>query len=132
MPQSILVVDDNATNLKLLCDILEYEGYSVASAADAEEARASIASARPDLILMDIGLPGMDGLTLTRLLKEDEATRDVPVIALTAFAMKGDDERAFAAGCNGYISKPINTRTLLVDVARFLGDKSSEAPLEIK
>jgi CheY-like chemotaxis protein len=105
-----LVVDDNPTNLKLACDILALEGFTVLRATEAEGAQAILRMSMVDVILMDLELPGTDGLTLTRLLKGDPATRHIPVVALTAFAMKGDDERALAAGCSGYIAKPIDTR----------------------
>lgn len=108
----ILVVDDHATNLKLVSDVLQHDGFEVMQACDAEEAQNVIAKSLPDLILMDIALPGMDGLTLTRQLKGDPATRGVLIVSLTAFAMKGDEERAREAGCDGYITKPIDTRTL--------------------
>ncbi len=113
----ILVVDDNPTNLKLVSDLLEFDGYQILRATDGEEAQKIIASTPPDLIFMDIALPGMDGLTLTRLLKGDEKTRHIIIVALTAFAMKGDDEKAYEAGCDGYLTKPIDTRKLsaLVD-----------------
>jgi CheY-like chemotaxis protein len=124
----ILVVDDNATNLKLACDVLEWAGYEVSGAADAEQALDSIATAQPDLILMDIGLPGMDGLTLTRKLKEDPATRHIRIVALTAFAMKGDEARVIEAGCDGYISKPIDTRALAARVAQCLLTGEKEEP----
>jgi CheY-like chemotaxis protein len=120
---SILVVDDNATNLKLVSDVLEFEGYQLLKASDAETAQAIIRKTPPDLILMDIALPGMDGLTLTRRLKADETTRHILVIALTAFAMKGDDLEAREAGCDGYITKPIDTRTLPRVVAAFLQER---------
>jgi CheY-like chemotaxis protein len=110
--EPILIVDDNAQNLKLARVILATEGYDVRTAADAEEAVAFLRTSRPHLILMDIQLPGMDGLQLTRLLKADGATRDIRIIALTAYAMKGDEEKAFAAGCDGYVSKPIDTERL--------------------
>jgi len=116
----ILVVDDNPTNLKLACDILDWSGYHVARAEDAEQALKLIEAAPPDLILMDIGLPGMDGLTLTRKLKAAEATEHIRIIALTAFAMKGDEQKVLEAGCDGYISKPIDTRTLAAQVAACL------------
>jgi CheY-like chemotaxis protein len=116
----ILIVDDNPTNLKLVSDVLEFEGYEILRAADAEEAQIVLASTLPDLILMDIALPGMDGLTLTRRLKDDERTRGIRIVALTAFAMKGDDQKARDAGCDGYITKPIDTRTLSGEVARIL------------
>ncbi len=117
---NILVVDDNNTNLKLVSDVLEFEGYQILRASDAESAQEIIRSTPPDLILMDIALPGMDGLTLTRLIKADETTRGIIVIALTAFAMKGDDTKARDAGCDGYITKPIDTRTLPGIVAAYL------------
>ncbi len=116
----ILVVDDNPTNLKLASDVLESADYNVLRAADAEEAREIIQLSQPDLIMMDIALPGMDGLTLTRLLKADEKTRHVAIVALTAFAMKGDDVKVREAGCDGYITKPIDTRKLPGLAAEFL------------
>src|SRR3954453_9311035 len=119
--ERILVVDDNRTNLKLVSDVLAFDGYRILQASDAESAQEIIDRTPPDLILMDIALPGMDGLTLTRLLKADDATRHIVVVALTAFAMKGDDARARAAGCDGYITKPIDTRTLPGAVAGYLG-----------
>jgi CheY-like chemotaxis protein len=121
---NILVVDDNSTNRKLVSDVLGFDGYRILQASDAEEAQEIIGSTPPDLILMDIALPGMDGLTLTRLLKSSEATRHIVVVALTAFAMKGDDAKAREAGCDGYITKPIDTRTLPDAVAGYLRGKS--------
>lgn len=118
--ECILVVDDNPTNLKLVSDVLHFEGYQILNASDAESAQEIVRSTPPDLILMDIALPGMDGLTLTRLLKTSEATRHIVIVALTAFAMKGDDARARDAGCDGYITKPIDTRTLPGAVAGYL------------
>jgi CheY-like chemotaxis protein len=116
----ILVIDDNAANLKLVCDILECEGYRVDRAADAEAALVKVNASRFDLVLTDVGLPGMDGLALTRILKANEVTRRVPVIAVTAFAMKGDDQRAIKAGCDGYITKPIDTRRLVKQIEGYL------------
>ena len=120
MSAFIFIVDDNPTNLKLACDVLEFEGYRVGRAADAEEAQEILEHEVPDLILMDIALPGMDGLTLTRKLKADARFQHVPIVALTAFAMKGDAQKARNAGCNGYITKPIDTRKLPQQVAEFL------------
>jgi CheY-like chemotaxis protein len=120
MSAKLLVVDDNVTNLKLISSLLEFEGYEILQAADAEAAQLVLAGTLPDLILMDIGLPGMDGLTFTRLLKLDGRTRNIPVVALTAFAMKGDEQKAYAAGCDGYITKPIDTRKLPGRVAALL------------
>ena len=117
---TILVVDDNATNLKLVSDVLEFEGYHMITAVDAEQAQAVVKNSPPDLILMDIGLPDMDGLMLTRILKDDKKTAHIVIVALTAFAMKGDDKKAIAAGCDGYITKPIDTRKLPGQVAELL------------
>ena len=117
---TILVVDDNPTNLKLVTDVLEFEGYTLLKAGDAEEAQLIIQRTAPDLILMDIALPGMDGLTLTRKLKAEPATKNISVVALTAFAMKGDDQKAIAAGCDGYITKPVDTRKLPCQVAELV------------
>ena len=121
MPVRILVVDDNATNLKLVSDLLAFEGYEVLKAMDAEAAQVILAASLPDLILMDIALPGMDGLTFTRLLKADPRTSHIRIVALTAFAMKGDDQKAIDAGCDGYITKPIDTRRLPLILAGILG-----------
>ena len=118
--EPILIVDDNAVNLKLLRITLAVAGYDVQTAIDAEQAMSVLASFRPRLILMDIQLPGMDGLELTRRLKADPSTRDAIVLAVTAYAMKGDEQRALAAGCDGYVTKPIDTRTLAGTIARSL------------
>lgn len=112
MGERILIVDDNETNLKLARVVLVGAGFDVATAIGADEALTEIASTKPRLILMDIQLPGTDGLTLTKQLKADPATKDIVVIAMTAYAMKGDDQKAREAGCDGYIAKPIDTRTL--------------------
>ena len=126
MSAKILVVDDNPINLKLVSDVLAFEGHTILKAVDAEEAQIVLAGTLPDLILMDIALPGMDGLTLTRKLKADERTRHVRIVALTAFAMKGDDQKALGAGCDGYITKPIDTRKFPAQVAKFLEDVPAE------
>jgi CheY-like chemotaxis protein len=118
--RTVLIVDDNPTNLKLASEVLKMEGYAVLNAMNAEEALATVQRVTPALILMDIALPGMDGLSLTRMLKADERLKHVPIIALSSFAMKGDDRKAIAAGCEGYITKPIDTRTLGKQVAAFL------------
>ena len=120
MSAKILVVDDNPTNLKLVSDLLEFEGHEIFQAVDAEEAQILLAETLPELILMDIALPGMDGLTLTRKLKADERTRHIRIVALTAFAMKGDEQKAIDAGCDGYITKPIDTRKFPEQVVEFL------------
>jgi two-component system, cell cycle response regulator DivK len=110
--ERILIIDDTPVNLKLTRILLLSEGYDVRTAPDAEEALEVLQGFQPDLMLVDIQLPGMDGLELTRRVKADPRTRDVVVVALTAFAMKGDEQKASEAGCDGYITKPIDTRTL--------------------
>jgi CheY-like chemotaxis protein len=117
---TILVVDDNHTNLKLVTDVLGSEGHCILTATDAKQAQAVVRRSPPDLILMDIGLPDMDGLALTQILKADQKTRHINIVALTAFAMKGDEQKAVAAGCDGYIIKPIDTRKLPLQVAELL------------
>lgn len=119
----ILIVDDNAVNLKLARVILELEGYHVRTVADAEDALELLQTFRPKLILMDIQLPGMDGLQLTRQLKADPVTREIIIIALTAYAMKGDDLKVLAAGCDGYVTKPLDLDTLPVLVADYLAGR---------
>jgi two-component system cell cycle response regulator DivK len=118
--QSILIVDDNPVNLKLIRILLAGEGYDVRTAGDAEEATRVLQEQRPHMILMDIQLPGIDGLELTRRLKSDPATRDITILGLTAYAMKGDEEKILAAGCDGYIAKPIDTRTLPAVIQHYL------------
>ena len=118
--EPILIVDDNATNMKLARILLASEGYDVRTAADAEEALNVLKEFYPRLILMDVQLPGIDGLELTRRLKSDPATQDITILGLTAYAMKGDKERIIAAGYDGYIPKPIDTRTLPELVAGYL------------
>ena len=113
----ILVIEDNAHNMALALFLLQSAGHSVLSANDAEVGVTLARSEKPNLILMDIQLPGMDGLAATALLKEDETTRGIPVIALTALAMKGDEERIRAAGCDGYIAKPMRYRDFLATIA---------------
>ena len=117
---SILVVDDNEANLKLLRWLLEKKGYEVRTACDAKTARESIRAARPDLVLMDIQLPDVDGLQLTREFKADPALRDIPVVAVTSYAMKGDQQKTIDAGCDGYITKPIDTRQFPLDIEKYL------------
>jgi two-component system cell cycle response regulator DivK len=116
----ILVVEDNAANMTLAVYLLESVGHEVLSASDAEAGLARARSEHPDLILMDIQLPGMDGLEATAQLKREENTRGIPVIALTALAMKGDEERILAAGCDGYIAKPMRYKEFLATVAEQL------------
>jgi two-component system, cell cycle response regulator DivK len=110
--RNVLIVDDNPMNMKLVRVLLTGEGYEVRTAADALEALDILKEWRPLLILMDIQLPGIDGLELTRRLKADPGTEQIIIIGLTAYAMKGDEGRILAAGCDAYIAKPIDTRTL--------------------
>lgn len=116
----ILVVDDNDAGQLLVRTVLELEGFRVDSASSSEEVLERLNARKPDLILMDVQLPGQDGLALTRQLKADPSTDAIPVVALTANAMAGDREQALAAGCIGYISKPIDTRILCDQVREFL------------
>jgi two-component system cell cycle response regulator DivK len=117
---NILVVEDNASNLQLVQFILEGAGHLVRAARDAEAALLFAATEPVDLVLMDIHLPGMDGLEATRQLKQDQHTAHIPVIALTALAMTGDEARTRAAGCDGYLAKPFPYRALLALVALHL------------
>lgn len=118
----ILVVEDNEANQMLARAVLELEGYRVDVAGSAAEALDRLRYATPDLILMDVQLPGQDGLSFTRQLKADPSSSDIPIVALTAHAMLGDREQALSAGCVGYISKPIQTRTFGEQVRGFLQD----------
>lgn len=108
--KTILVVEDDELNRKLVRTLLQVSKYNVLEAMDAEKGIQLAREHHPDLILMDIQLPGMDGLKATQIIKGDPDLKEIPVVALTAFAMQGDEEKALAAGCNGYITKPINTR----------------------
>jgi two-component system cell cycle response regulator DivK len=116
----VLIVEDNLANMKLAAFLLQSAGHTVLSATDAEVGLTLARDEHPNLILMDIQLPGMDGLEATALLKRDDATRAIPVIALTALAMKGDEERIRAAGCDGYIAKPMAYRDFLATIAAHL------------
>ena len=118
---TVLVVEDNPANMTLAVFLLQSVGHQVLSATDAEAGLTLARAEQPNLILMDIQLPGMDGLEATTQLKRDETTRKIPVIALTALAMKGDEERIRAAGCDGYIGKPMRYKEFLAAVATHLG-----------
>jgi two-component system, cell cycle response regulator DivK len=113
----VLIIEDNSANMTLAVFLLQSAGHAVLSARDAEAGLTLARDEQPDLILMDIQLPGMDGLQATALLKQDDTTRAIPVIALTALAMKGDEERIRAAGCDGYIAKPMRYQEFLATVA---------------
>jgi two-component system cell cycle response regulator DivK len=120
MKRKVLIVEDNPINMKLATEILRRSGYTVLEAADAVDGIRIAKEAQPDLVLMDIQLPGMDGLTATKMLKGDDKTRHIKVVALTAFAMKGDEERMIEAGCDGYVSKPIRYKEFLETVSSFV------------
>jgi CheY-like chemotaxis protein len=120
MTDTVLVIEDNAANMKLVTTVLTKSGYNVTSASDAEAGLTLAKTVLPDLILMDIQLPGMDGLTAAGLLKKDPATQRIPIIAVTAFAMKGDREKMLAGGCDAYMTKPISYKELLLTVAQYI------------
>jgi len=122
----ILVVEDNPLNLELVRDILTAEGYEVLEAADGATGVAIATLERPALILMDLQLPRLDGLEATRLIRADPRLADIPIVAVTAHAMKGDDEKARAAGCDGFVTKPIQVREFTATVASFLKSAKSE------
>jgi two-component system cell cycle response regulator DivK len=124
---TVLVVEDNSANLKLITLLLENVGHLVLTARDAETGLTMAAASRPDLILMDVQLPGMDGLAATALLKADPAMRDIPIIALTAMAMKDDQERSELAGCDAYIAKPLRYRELYSAMDQLLGVEAPAA-----
>jgi CheY-like chemotaxis protein len=124
--RTILVIDDNPVNLKLASEVIQCSGHTVIRAEDAEQAVALLSTIVPDLVLTDISLPGMDGLQLTRWIKADERLRHVPVVALTASAMKGDEARILEAGCDAYIAKPIDTRTFVAQILGLLASRKTE------
>jgi CheY-like chemotaxis protein len=117
------VVEDNALNLELVFDLLESKGFDVISACNAEECFAVLAERRPDVVLMDIQLPGKDGLTITRELRSNPITSELPIVAMTAYAMIQDQERVFEAGCDGYLAKPLDTRRLADQLQTFIATK---------
>lgn len=116
----ILVIEDNELNMKLFKTLLEIGNYQVLEAINAETGIQLTRKHRPDLVLMDIQLPGMDGLSATRIIKEDSAIKDIPVVAITSYAMQGDEQKAIEAGCAGYMSKPIDTRSFVETISQFL------------
>jgi two-component system cell cycle response regulator DivK len=117
--KNILIVEDNPANLQLAAFLLQTAGFTTGSAGNGAEAIEAAKSGKYQLILMDIEMPGMDGLTATQLIKADAALAHIPILALTAYAMKGDKERCMAAGCSGYITKPINTQEFVRTVSGF-------------
>ena len=120
MSKTILIVEDNDLNMKLFNDLLQAHGYSTLQTKDGREALRLTSEHHPDLILMDIQLPEVSGLEITKMLKDDASLKSIPVIAVTAFAMKGDEEKIREGGCEGYIAKPISVANFLQTVARFL------------
>ena len=118
--ETILVIEDNALNMKLVKSLLGIGKYSVLAAEDAESGMQVARENHPDLILMDIQLPGMDGLTATKILKADQKLNTIPIVALTSHAMEGDDKKALAAGCDGYIAKPIDTKNFLATIGQYI------------
>ena len=124
-PAAVLVVDDNQLNLELVTEVLSAAGYVVRQAASGEQALESARREPPDLIVMDIGMPGMDGHATVRALKADPRTAGIPAVALTAFAMAGDERQALDSGFDGYLTKPIHTRTLARTLGRFLDGRGA-------
>lgn len=120
--KKVMLIEDNKMNARLLEHVLTRDGYSVTIHFSAEEAIVAALQLMPDIILMDIQLPGMDGLEATRRLKSEPGTSAIPIVAITAHAMRGDEERIMAAGCEGYISKPVNTRELSATIAAYMDD----------
>jgi len=133
MPKhKVAVIEDNDINMKLVKTLLDLAGFDVVAAEDAETGIDMIREHRPDLILMDMQLPGMDGLSATKIIKQDEALKSIPVVALTSYSMQGDEERADQAGCSGYISKPIDTRNFAKNVNQYIGSNTNaDVPTEL-
>jgi len=121
MSKTVMIVEDNELNMKLFHDLLESQGYATIQTNNGMEALDLARAHHPDLILMDIQLPEVSGLVVTKWLKEDEELKSIPVVAVTAFAMKGDEERILAGGCEGYISKPISVPHFLETIASYIG-----------
>jgi two-component system cell cycle response regulator DivK len=122
MKKTALIVEDNALNLKLMRDLLEASDIATLQTKDGTRALEMVREHRPDIILMDIQLPDVSGLDVTRQLKADAELRDIPIIAVTALALRGDEERVMEAGCDAYISKPISVASFLQEVRKFLGE----------
>ncbi|MEE8352300.1 MAG: response regulator [Rhodospirillales bacterium] len=120
MAKTILIVEDNDLNMKLFNDLLQAHGYETMQTMDGRDVLQMVTERRPDLIIMDIRLPEISGLEVTKTLKADDSLKDIPVIAVTAFAMKGDEEKIREGGCEGYIAKPISVPTFLETIAKFL------------
>jgi two-component system, cell cycle response regulator DivK len=122
VPKTVMIVEDNELNMKLFNDLLRANGYTTLPMRNGYEALDALKEHRPDLIIMDIQLPEISGLEVTKRIKQDEKLRAIPVIAVTAFAMKGDEERIRQGGCEGYLSKPISVSSFIQTVRSFVGD----------
>ena len=120
MSKRILVVEDQEDNRRIIRDLLKAGGYELIEAVTGDEGVAAAQRERPDLILMDIQLPGIDGYEATRRIKADPALKHIPIIAVTSYALSGDDQKAFAAGCNGYVTKPFSPKVLLAKIREYL------------
>ena len=118
--KNVMVIEDNEKNRKLMRVVLKAKGYNVIEATTGEEALSLLKGNIPDIILMDIQLPGIDGLTLVKQIKADALTKDIPIIAVTAYAMKGDEQKILDTGCNAYVSKPINTQELPLTIEKYI------------
>lgn len=118
--KNVMVVEDNEKNRKLMRVVLKAKGYNITEATTGEEALNLLKTQTPDIILMDIQLPGIDGLTLIKQIKDNVVTKDIPIIAVTAYAMKGDEQKILDTGCNAYVSKPINTQELPIIVEKYI------------
>jgi len=117
--KTVLVVEDNELNMKLVRSLLQIRNYGVLEAVDAETGIQLTRKYQPDLVLMDVQLPGIDGLKATQIIKGDPALKDIPVVALTSYAMQGDEEKAVKAGCTGYITKPLDTKAFLETIDQY-------------
>ena len=123
--KTVLVVEDNELNMRLFCDLLDAFGFQTLQCRDGAKAVELTRKHKPDLIIMDIQLPEVSGLDITRWIKDDESIRDIPVLAVTAFAMRADEQRVREAGCEGYLSKPIQMRSFLSTVQDLVGDRKA-------
>ena len=119
--KKVMIVEDNELNMKLFNDLLQAQGYSTVQNSDGRDILKMVRQNRPNLIIMDVQLPGVSGIELTRMLKSDAELKEIPVLAITAFAMKGDQEKIMESGCDGYLSKPISVPVFLETIAKFLG-----------
>ncbi len=128
MKHRVLIIEDNLLNMELVIDLLEAHGFTVFQARTAEEGLRVARNSMPELVLMDLSLPGMDGLAATQALKADPDTSHLPIVALTAHTMRGDEDLALAAGCDGYIAKPIDTRSFPATVAGFIAIAHARHP----